>query len=200
MHSRWVKPSISSVIACRLTVANPLGIVNNNLRKHVCMDSVSCRRGFQGAPHTCLWRHVTGLSSHSSPLLTDKKGNHFTFDLVFMSASFIYLFILINASLFRAAAAGLHGGDLQMTSLLDTTGLLCRLKLTNCWVQSPIMERNYNLERNVIPFPISRSPLRCSIHQGWRNYPPIVVKCDGNGKSQRSRCVLRLGANTKSWI
>jgi len=35
---------------------------------------------------------LQGSAATALPLLTDKKRNHFTFDLVFMSASFIYLF------------------------------------------------------------------------------------------------------------
>lgn len=56
---------------------------------------------------------------------------------------------------------------------------------------------NLNLEQNVIAFSPFNESHHCRICQEWK-ITPIMVKCDRNGKSLQSCCVLQLCLNTKS--
>lgn len=126
LHGRWFKHLISiynylQVDSCQSTV-----YCKYNLCRSVCVECCSCQRGFERVPCTWLWKNVTTLSSDMFFfLLSNKKGNHFTFDSVFMSTFPIYsdqcvLFHVLSFSMLGIFKSHLRRRHYSSRDLTDT--------------------------------------------------------------------------------
>lgn len=187
LHSSWVKCLISIYNYLQLDSCQSAVYCKWNLCELVCVDSPPRLRGAEAAPPAPGCETLSqGSAAPASSLLADKKRNHFTFDYLFMSASFIYLFW--SCVPFHAAVV-LYVGDPQTAPAAGVRAL--QLIRRQSPAHSMHLTCNCNLGQSVIassPPSFLPPPLLCSSRLG--EITLIVVKCDGNGKSLKGSPAL----------
>ncbi len=156
-----------SIITSRLTVANPLCIVNNFF-EDAPVDSLSCQRLQNRSAHLPLKTCHRAQQLQCYPCSLTRKG------IISHLIKYLWmhlLFIYFDQCLPFHAAVVLYAGAPQIASVVDIMGLQSQLTLRKSWVYSVNLKCNCNLKQNGIAFSPSYASLLCCIHQGWRNYP-----------------------------